>query len=605
VNVLPGFLRGGERQRAERVDGYLPLEDYAALGDGRTVALSGADGSIDWWCVPNMDSPPLFDRLLAPDRGGCFVIQPEEPFTVEQRYRKASNVHETVFTTASGKAVLVESLNSGPAGRLPWEELARRVEGLEGEVRFRFDVRFGTAADTVSPYMTHSANGKLFHAGTVLGLLLTSDEVVREVEEDERIAGSFTVRAEETRVLAIVAGRNEPLVKPTVKEVSDRIDISDREWREWAGAVKYDGPHHPHVCRSSLILKLLLYAPTGAIAAAATSSLPEGIGGEKNWDYRYAWIRDAGYTIKAFLRIGAAAEAKAALTWLIQRLGAEGPEVCYTLEGAKVPDETAVDIPGYRGSQPVRIGNAAARQHQHGIYGDIFETVARFVAAGNILDGQSAMVLAQLADQCADMWRQKDHGIWELREKQHYTMSKISCWQALARAVELAEGRHIADTCRERWQRERDRIAEWVLDECWSEERQAFLMWPGSARLDASLALAVRFGFDGREKLEKTLAAIDRELGAGPLYYRYSGVEREEGCFLACTFWIAEAKALLGHREEAEAMFRTALDFIDRSSGVYAEMADPSTGAFLGNLPQGLTHLALIQAAATLNGDNY
>jgi GH15 family glucan-1,4-alpha-glucosidase len=203
------------------------------------------------------------------------------------------------------------------------------------------------------------------------------------------------------------------------------------------------------------------------------------------------------------------------------------------------------------------------------------------------------------------MWRQKDHGIWELREKQHYTMSKISCWQALARAVELAEGRHIADTCRERWQRERDRIAEWVLDECWSEERQAFLMWPGSDRLDASLALAVRFGFDGREKLEKTLAAIDRELGAGPLHYRYSGVEREEGCFLACTFWIAEAKALLGHREEAEAMFRTALDFIDRSSGVYAEMADPSTGAFLGNLPQGLTHLALIQAAATLNGDNY
>lgn len=594
---------GGEQQSlnsTQRDNGFLPLEAYAALGNGRTVALSGADGSIDWWCVPSMDAPPLFDRLVSPDEGGCFVVAPDAPFTAEQRYREDSNVHETVFTTDEGKAVLVESLNSGPAGRLPWEELARRVEGIEGTVRFRFEVRFGTAADTVSPYLSHSANGIIFHAGRVLGMILTSDGVRREVEEDQRFAGSFTVSTGTREVVAIVAGRDEPLVIPDIAVIDDRIDVSDREWREWSEAVSYQGPHKAHVRRSALALKLLLYSPSGAIAAAATTSLPEGAGAGKNYDYRFAWVRDAGYTIKAFLRIGSEAEAKAALTWLIEQLVHNKTRVCYRLEGGPVPEVTEIDLPGYRGEKPVRRGNDAAIQHQHGIYGDIFETVAGFVAAGNILDNQSAMLLAELADECADCWRQKDSGIWELPEKRHFTMSKISCWQALARAVELAEGKHIPDNCRERWERERDRILEWVEDHCWSEERQAYLAYPGADGLDASVALAVRFGFDGRDKLEKTIRAIDKELKSGPLHYRYTGMDKQEHCFLACSFWMAEAKALLGHHEEAEKDFQAVLDLIDRSSGVYSEMAEAKTGAFWGNMPQGLTHLALIGAASTL-----
>ncbi len=277
--------------------------------------------------------------------------------------------------------------------------------------------------------------------------------------------------------------------------------------------------------------------------------------------------------------------------------------VCYTLEGGLLGEETQIDLPGYRGSRPVRRGNQAAGQHQHGIFGDIFETAARFVAGGHVLDPHSASVLAGVADRCAETWRQPDSGIWELSERRHYTMSKISAWQALARAVELADGGHIPSTCRDRWARSRDRIAEWVDANCWSERLQAYVMVPGGDELDASLALAVRFGFDGRDRLEKTLRALDAKLRRGNFHFRYHGVEAHEGCFLACTFWIIEGLALLGHRDEARLRFDEVLsDIGDRGAGILAEMVDPKTLAYLGNMPQGLSHLALIQTAATLDG---
>jgi GH15 family glucan-1,4-alpha-glucosidase len=268
-----------------------------------------------------------------------------------------------------------------------------------------------------------------------------------------------------------------------------------------------------------------------------------------------------------------------------------------------VPEETSLDLAGYRGSRPVRVGNAAARQHQHGIYGDIFETATLFVADGNILDQKSATVLANLADECADRWRQKDAGIWELEVPQHYTMSKISAWQALARAVELAEAGHISATCVPRWSRERDRIQAWIEEHCWSQTRRAYTFYPGTDRLDASLTLAVRFGFDGRDRLSSTLDAIREELGRGPLLYRYSGAEKEEGAFIACSFWLVEALAELGRQDEAEAVFTGTLRAVTGGVGVMSEMVDPDTGDHLGNTPQGLSHLALLHAACSLRGD--
>jgi len=600
ATMLPGNT--SDRRRGERRDGYLALEDYGAIGEGRSVALSGADGSIDWWCVPNMDSPPLFDRLLDGENGGRFVICPDERFEVEQRYREASNVFETVFTTARGKAVMTESLNSGTAGRLPWGELARRVECVSGSVTFDVLMRPGRRGDTVNPY--HSTIGKqtVFNVGTVLGLFLHSPELEMDWS-DECVSGRFEMREGEKRTLAIVVCSDGPLVVPSIEEIDERIDISDNEWRVWADRVAYDGQNRHAFLRSALALKLLLFSPSGAIAAAPTTSLPEKIGGPKNYDYRYAWVRDAGYTIKAFLAAGAEAEAKAAFSWLLDQIEEHGTQVCYALDGGPVSGVHEWAMPGYQGSKPVVTGNVAAKQRQHGVYGDIFETASRFVERGNILDNRSAATLSGLADECADLWRTPDSGIWELEDIQHYTMSKISCWQALARAVELADAGQLPTTCRERWTRERDRIAAWIEEHCWSEKAGAFTMYPGTTRLDASLALAVRFGFDGRDRLRATLEAIDRELGKGPFHYRYSGAEKEEGCFLACSYWMVEAWAILGQAGEARQRL-TGLDrALEHGAGVLSEMIDPATGAYLGNMPQGLSHLAHIMAMSTLCGE--
>lgn len=585
-----------EKYRSQlRNDGYLPLENYGVLGDGRSVALSGLDGSIDWWCVPNLDSPPLFNRLLDPEEGGRFELLARGLVSATHAYRENSNVLETVFTTETGKARLTESLNSGTAGRLPWAELARRIDGIEGRVDFDLSVLFGRRADAVNPYQSMIGRQSVFHVERVLGVVLHSEGFQVDCT-DEGVRGTVSVEAGQRQVVAVVAGEDEPLVVPSIEDLDERIDVSDHEWQVWASRLRHDSDRRPEFIRSALALKLLLFSPTGAIAAAATTSLPEGFGGTKNYDYRYAWIRDAGYTVKAFLAAGAQGEAKAAFTWLLKRLEEHGPRVCFTLQGQPVPETRPVDVPGYRRSQPVRVGNVATGQRQHGVFGDIFETAARFVASGNILDSASAHLLSRLADLCADSWRLKDAGFWELEENQHYTNSKISCWQALARAVELADSGQLPTTCRDRWFRERDRIAEWIETNCWSESLQAFEFYPGSDRLDASLALAVRFGFDGRDRLLKTLDAIDRHLGCGSLHYRYSGVSAEEGCFVACSFWMAEARFLMGQQDAGVAVLDGLQARLGRGVGVFSEMVDPKTGAFMGNLPQGLSHLAHVIA---------
>ncbi len=589
----------GEPQRDD--GGWLLLEHYAALGDGRSVALIGLDGSIDWWCVPHMDSPPLFDRLLSPRTGGFFAITPSQPYTTERRYLPDSNVLETLFITDHGRARLTESLNSGPAGRLPWAELARRLEGIEGQVAFDIAIDFGTQADTVSPYLAPNDNGCVFHAGRILGMFLHDQQLHVERKDDMGVRARAVVSAGQRTVLALIAGQDEPLVVPPLGLVDARIDGSDREWRQWSQSLIYEGPYKALVVRNALALKLLLSSPSGSIMAAATTSLPERIGGSKNYDYRFAWVRDASYTIEAFLGIGAQPEAKAAFTWLLRRLGEHGAQVFYTLAGAVGDCTRSVDLPGYKHSPPV-VGNDARDQLQHGVFGDIFETARCFIDSGNILDAPSASILSRLADQCADNWRLPDSGIWELPQTQHYTMSKISCWQALSRAIELADGGHLPTTCRERWERERARVEQWIEQHCWSETRQAYLFYPGSDRLDASITLAVRFGYPHQTRLRSTLEAVQAELAAGAFHYRYSGAAEEEGCFLACTFWLIEAWAVLGERSRAETDYLKALQGLRHGVGIYAEMIDPGTGNYLGNLPQGLTHLAALRAALALGG---
>jgi GH15 family glucan-1,4-alpha-glucosidase len=565
------------------------------------VALIGLDGAIAWWCVPNLDSPPLFDSLLNSESGGIFTLQPSEPFRAERTYRKNSNVLETTFITAHGVVRITDSMNSGMAGRLPWSELARRVEVLSGTVALKLAFICGTRNDTVSPWLQPNLNGTIFHVGPVLGMLRTSPNIQISAEEDQGVLAELTLSEGERGLIAIVAGEDQPVGIPAIDDIQARIEISDTAWRTWVEGIRYEGPYEDWLRRSALTLKLLLFSPSGAIAAAASTSLPEKIGGAKNYDYRYAWVRDASYTLHAFLWLGQLPESQAAIAWLLARLGEEGPKVCFQLDGSAVPAVEEKELPGYRDSRPVVVGNAAGIQHQHGVYGDIFEAVSLFVTSGNILDQKSAVILASLADECADQWRKADSGMWELEEPRHYTMSKVSAWQALNRAAELADQGHIPSTSAPRWVRERDRIAAWINGHCWSEKQQAYTFYPGTDRLDASLVLAVRFGFPNRDRLRATCDAIGKELGRGALIYRYSGAEGTEGAFLACSFWLAEAYATLGLRDEADRIIRETLAELPQEIGILSEQIDVETKEFLGNMPQGLSHLALVHAVMSLD----
>ena len=579
-----------------------PLQDYAAIGDGRSIALIAPNGSVGWWCVPSSDSEPWFDCLLDAEAGGYFSLQPTSPFEVTRRYRPDSNVLETTFVTAEGSMRVTESMNYGVSGLLPACELARRVEVLSGTLTIRVRMVFGTRGDTVSPWLEQNPNGCIFHVGSVLGLVCSSENLSILEQHDRMISLEGTLAAGERALVAVIVGENEPLGVPRVGEIDRRIDLSDTLWKAWAGELPCEGPYGEAIRRSALILKLLLFVPSGAIAAAATTSLPERIGGHKNWDYRFTWVRDATYSLSAFLRLSQVSEAQKTLMWLVHRLGETGAKVCYRIDGGEVPTVRKLDLPGYRDSRPVVVGNDAVNQHQHGIYGDIFLAVANFVAEGNVIDQHTAFVLSELADECADRWRLKDAGFWELEEPQHYTISKVSCWQALMLAVKLAEENHLPSTCQARWARERDRIADWVNEHCWSAKRKAYTFYAGTERLDAALTGAVCFGFNNRERLSSTCDAIKAELSHGPWLYRYSDVAKEEGAFLACTFWLVEAYVALGRRDEAVLLMDTALANLPPGAGVLSEMVDANTGDLVGNTPQGLSHLALIHAAMDLAG---
>jgi GH15 family glucan-1,4-alpha-glucosidase len=402
--------------------------------------------------------------------------------------------------------------------------------------------------------------------------------------------------------IAFLVADQAPLPVPDLERIDKRIDLSDEEWRRWSDQLTYDGPFKEDLVRCALSLKFLLYSPTGAIAAAATAGLPERIGGDKNYDYRYAWVRDAAYTVKALLRAGALAEPIAAFGWLVHTITNDGPEpkVVYTLQGDRVPDEELINVPGYRGSSPVRRGNRANDQVQLSCYGDILETAALFVKKGHVLDPPTARLLRKLANQCVDKWQDKDSSIWELEDLQHYTFSKIGCWLALTRAAELARDGHIDGSDAQRWEEESHKVRDWIDTHCWSEAKQAYTFHAGSEELDAALLLTTRFGFEHDDRLRRTRDAIEKELAVGPLVHRYTRAKDEEGAFVPCSCWLVEAYAFLGEPDKAEELLKQLLEKIGNNFGLLNEIIDPVTGAGLGNLPQGLSHLALLHAIFSL-----
>jgi GH15 family glucan-1,4-alpha-glucosidase len=589
-----------------RLAGYAPLRDYAAIGDGRTVALVARDGSIAWLPLPDLDSPTVFAAILDSERGGRFALEPEVAYRAERRYLPGTNVLETTFHTDRGSVRVTDALTLPDDGLTPYRELQRKIDGLSGSVplHWRVEPRFGyggwplrLARRQGLPIATAANDAiavRAFDAG--------EPEIVAGA-----IEGRFDAREGASALLALSFAHQEPLVVPAREDLVARLDATCAGWRRWADGRSYDGPWREAVIRSALALKLLVYAPSGAVAAAATASLPEEIGGERNWDYRYTWIRDTAFTVDAFLQLGSPAEATAYFWWLMHATQLTHPRlhVLYRLDGGTRVTENALPLAGYRGSQPVNIGNGAENQLQLDTYGELMQTVWLYTRHGHPLDGDVGRRLAGLANHVSANWRRPDAGIWEVRSKpRHYTQSKMLCAVALDRALRLAEEGHLPRKRAERWRHERTAIRDFVDTNCWSDEKQSYVRFAGGDELDASVLLGIVHEGAGRTegRMSKTVDAIGRELANGPYVRRYEGEDGlpgTEGAFLACSFWLAEALARTG-RIDAAADLMEQLLALANDVGLYSEEIDPHTGDFLGNMPQGLSHLAAISAAMAI-----
>jgi GH15 family glucan-1,4-alpha-glucosidase len=597
----------GRIAAVERVDGYAPIREYAFVGDGRTGALIARDGSVDWLCLPNVDSPTVFARILDAERGGSFRLEPTVPFEAERRYQESSNVLETIFTTAQGRVRVTDAMTLTDITRIsPMRELVRKVEALAGTVplRWAFEPRYGYGrADT---RIERRAGRWFAHAGADAAVLGLCDAGEGSLQNGV-VSGELGLREGSSALLSVAAANKEPAVIPGRDDSERRLERTVRFWPEWAGRIQYEGACRDAVVRSALVLKLLTFAPSGAIVAAPTASLPEWIGGERNWDYRFTWLRDASWTLNAMVRLGFNDEAHAFFWWLMHasRLTQPRLQILYCIDGSMHTQEREVpQLAGYRGSKPVRIGNDAAGQVQLDLYGAVLEAISLHAEKAGRLDGDTGKEVARIADYVAEHWHDRDNGIWEVRsETTHFTQSKALCWVALDRACQLAEKGMIPDRS-DRWRAVADEVRTFVDDEGWDDERGSYVRAPDLPELDACLLTLALLGYhDPRgERIGGTIEAIERELREGPYVYRYrgdDGVPGEEGAFLTCSFWLVDALARAGRLGDANVLMDELLGLAN-DVGLYSEEIDPKTGDFLGNFPQALTHLALVNAAISI-----
>jgi GH15 family glucan-1,4-alpha-glucosidase len=587
-------------------DRYAPIRDYALIGDGRTAALVARDGSIDWLCLPNTDSPSVFGALLDADRGGRFEIVPEIPYDVRRRYLAATNVLETTFLTDQGTVRITDAMTLPLTGFSPFRELIRRVEAISGRVplRWRVEPRFGYAARPAR--LERRGQIPIVAAGRDAVALCSWEAGIPQCEGTS-ITGTFEAQEGTRALLVLAAAHQEPLVLPTRDESERRLDLTVAFWTRWSDALTYDGPWRDAVVRSALALKVLCFAPSGAIAAAPTTSLPETIGGERNWDYRFCWIRDAAFTLDALLRLGCHSEVHAFFWWFLHATQLTRPraQVLYRLDGGNRTPEVSLPFEGYRRSAPVRVGNAAAQQLQLDIYGDLFETAHKYVESGHTLDPETAQRLWQSADLVCQIWRQPDLGIWEVRmEPKHFIHSKAMCWVALDRAIRLASATDLPSRRIEHWRREAAEVRGFVERHGWSNRVGSYVRYAGSEEVDASLLLLPIMGYRDPRSPQSlgTIDAVSRELSRGPFVYRYlgdDGLIGSEGVFLTCSFWLVQVLGMAGRLEEANRLMEQLL-VLANDVGLYSEEIDPSSREFLGNFPQALVHLALINAAHAL-----
>ena len=601
---------------------YKPIQDYGIIGNLYTVAVIGLDGAIDWFCFPNFDSPSVFGAILDHRKGGHYRISPTATdATHKQFYWPGTNVLVTRFLSADGVGEVRDFMPIGvPANEPGRHWLVRRVNVVRGSMTFRVECApaFNYARNRHKTTITRE--GVAFESSD-LSLGLVTDIPLKQ--HGTGAVGEFSLQEGETAVLVLREIQGTTCGVPVAEaEAVELFSNTVEHWRRWLAKSTYRGRWREVVERSALALKLLTYEPTGAIVAAATCSIPEGIGGQRNWDYRYTWIRDAAFTLYGLLRVGFTDEAAQFMRWLEARCHELEPDgslqVMYGIDGRHTLTEETLDhLEGYRGSSPVRIGNGAYTQLQLDIYGELMDSVYLYNKYGAPISYDLWVYLRRLLNWLCDHWQQPDEGIWEIRAgRQHFVYSKLMCWVALDRGIRLAEKRSFpAD--RERWTTIRDQIYEEIMAKGWSTNRQAFVQHYGSESLDAGNLMMplVFFLSPTDDRMLKTLDATVQSPAKGglvsnSLVYRYNleqvadGLRGTEGTFNICTFWLVEALTRAGRVDrarlnKARLIFEEMLGYANHL-GLYAEETGP-TGEALGNFPQAFTHLALISAAFNLD----
>lgn len=598
-----------------------PIENYALLSDMRTAALIDRDGSIDWLCLPRFDSPSVFARLLGDEEHGRWQIAPTAAdYRVERAYRDNTLVLDTEFHTAHGSVRLTDSMlpHQEDTGDAP--AVVRSIEGISGsvEMRMRWVLRpaYGVSLPWVRRREDNDVECILGLAGP-MAVTLHGDLLPRPLPEQRKHEAVFTL--EQGQQLSwVMSFCRDPDHTIPVPNPADDLAGADRFWREWAGQINYSGPHAEAVHRSLAVLKGLTYAPTGGIVAAPTTSLPETWGGQRNWDYRYCWLRDATLTLLAFDNFGCLGEARAWRRWLLRAVAGDpaDAQIMYGIDGARHLHEWQVDrLPGYHGASPVRVGNAAYKQLQLDVFGEVMDALHLARERGVAENKHSWSLQRGMVRHVENIWQQPDNGLWEVRgEPRYFTYSRLMLWVTFDRAVRAVEEDGL-DGPVERWREFRDTLRDEILEKGWNDDVGAFTQYYGGTELDAATLRIPSVGFlpGDDERMLSTIEAIGRELKHGDLVERYNtgddttqvdGLTGKEGSFLMCSFWYVEALALAGQQHEAEAMFERLLA-LRNDVGLLSEEYDATSNRFLGNFPQAFSHLALVNTAGVLSGKTH
>ena len=581
----------------------LRIEDYGLIGDTQTAALVGRDGSIDWLCLPHFDSGACFAALLGEHRDGRWLIQPSTAVRASRRrYRPETLILETEFETDSGGVRLIDFMTP----RRGEPDLVRIVEGLRGEVHMHMELIIRFDYGSIVPWM-RSMDGHLRAVAGPDALSLWTD--VPTYGKDLTTQADFVVRAGE-RVPFLLMWHPSHTPSPAAFDLIQALEDTHAWWTEWCHRCTYEGPWRDQVLRSLITLKALTFAPTGGIVAAPTTSLPESIGGVRNWDYRYCWLRDATYTLYALMIGGYTDEAAAWRNWLLRAVAGDPStlQIMYGMHGERrLPELELPWLHGYEESRPVRVGNAAANQRQLDVYGEVMDALHLARRAGLPPDAEAWALQLALMRHLESAWLEPDEGIWEVRgPRRHFTHSKVMAWVAFDRAVKAVE-RHGADGPVDRWRQLRTEVHEEVCDKGFDARRNTFTQYYGSEELDASLLMIPLVGFlpAADPRVAGTLTAIERELMWNGFIRRYvpkehiDGLPGGEGAFVACTFWLADNYALQGRRDDAQRVFERLLGLCN-DLGLLAEEYDPGAARQLGNFPQAFSHVMLINTARNL-----